>query len=56
MTRKEAQENIAMLERVGRKLRNNPEEAKKFLAATGMYTADGQLKERFRPQPTRKAD
>ena len=56
MTRKEAQENIAMLKKVGAELRRDPEKAKKFLAATGMYTADGELKERFRPQPMQKAD
>jgi hypothetical protein len=56
MTRKEAQENIAMLKKVGAELRGDRKKALKFLAATGMYTADGELKERFRPQPMKKAD
>jgi hypothetical protein len=56
MTRKEAQENIAILKKVGRQLRNDPEMAKKFLASTGMYTAAGNLKKQFRPQPMKKAD
>ena len=56
MTRKEAQENIAMLKKVERMVHNDPKLAKKLLAGTGMYTADGDLKPQFRSKPMAKAD
>jgi hypothetical protein len=56
MTRKEAQENITILKKVGRMARKDPELAKQLLVSTGMYTADGDLKPQFRSKPMAKAD
>ena len=47
MTRKEAQENIAMLDKLGDEMRRDPALAKEMLMATGMYTPTGRIKRCF---------